>query len=78
MVSTNGAAVLMQETIDYNLVRPRAGLFGDPYEHVVTVAPDPSYQFRNFDALIADPPTATLGMLAAADRSAQTIGKLLQ
>lgn len=78
LVSANGASVLMQETIVYNLVRPRAGMFGDPYEHVVTVAPDPSHQFRNFDALMADPPTATLGMQAAADRSAQTIGKLLQ
>jgi hypothetical protein len=78
LVSANGTTVLMQETIVYNLVRPRAGIFGDPYEHVITVSPDPAHQFRNFDALIADPPTATLGMQAAAERSAQTIGKLLQ
>jgi hypothetical protein len=78
MVSAKDQSVLMQEDIVYNLIRRPRGLFGDPQKHTITVSPDPAFQFSNFDALIADPTIAMRGMQVAAERSAQTLSKLLR
>lgn len=78
LVSADGQTVLMQEDIVYNLIRAPRGMFGDPQKHIITVSPDPAHQFRNFDALVADPATALKGMEVAAERSALTLSKLLR
>jgi hypothetical protein len=78
LVSAKDQSVLMQEDIVYNLIRRPKGIFGDPQKHIITVSPDPAHQFRNFDALMADPSIALQGMQVAAERSAQTLVKLLR
>lgn len=57
MVRASDNAVLMQDMIFYNYI----GLAGQKAEGV-TLAPDPAYTFVDFDAMKADPPTATKGL----------------
>jgi hypothetical protein len=73
LVSAKNAALLMQDSIVYNPIRPVAGS-----AEFVTIAPDPEYGFTNFDALMADPTKALKGLQIATEQSAQTVGKLLQ
>jgi hypothetical protein len=73
LVSAKNAALLMQDSIVYNPVRPAAGS-----TEYITIAPDPSYGFANFDALMADPEKAVKGLQIATEQSAQAVGKLLQ
>lgn len=53
MVRASDKAVLMQRTIAYNTLNT----VNIP-ETAVTIAPDPAYEFKDFDALIADPDRA--------------------
>jgi hypothetical protein len=75
LVSANGVAgapgVLMQDAVVYNAMNPGAA-------QVVTVAPDQTTpQFKDFDALVADPQGAVTGLGSAVDRSAEAVGQLL-
>jgi hypothetical protein len=72
LVSARDSSVLMQDVVVYNPVGPAAP------SKAVTIAPDPAFQFVNFDALIADPDRAVLGLRAAIEQSAHGIGTLLQ
>jgi hypothetical protein len=73
LVSAKNAALLMQDSVVYNPVRPSSGS-----AEYVTIAPDPNYGFANFEALLADPNKAVKGLQIATEQSAQTVGKLLQ
>lgn len=69
LVKSQDSSVLMQDAVVYNPI--------GPFDHWVTIAPDKSQQFPDFDALIADPVHAVSGLETAADQTARTIGKLL-
>jgi hypothetical protein len=71
LVSAKGAAVLMQDAVVYNPIRPVA-------VNAVTIAPEPAYGFKDFDALVLGGERAVKGLEAAARQSAETVGKLLQ
>ncbi len=71
LVRARDSAILMQDEVIYNQVGPSSG-------KAVTIAPDPSYQFRDFDALIAQPEGAVNGLRVAIDQSAETVGLLLK
>jgi hypothetical protein len=64
----------MQDVVVYNPVGPasRAG------KGVVTVAPDPQFQFTSFDLLESDPTKATMGLDVATVQTAQTVCDLLK
>ena len=70
LVSAKDAAVLMQDRVVYNA--PVA------VNDAVTIQPDPALQFKDFDALAANPAVAAKGLRVATEQSAQTISKLLQ
>lgn len=70
LVRASDASVLMQDTIIYNPV-------GQP-KKVVTVAPDPSHFYDNFEALERDPDGAIKGMREAFDQGAKALGTLLK
>ena len=69
LVRVSDGAVLMRDFIVYNPVNPR-GL-------AITIAPNPTYQFVNFDTLVADPRKTAAGLDDALAQSAQAVGKLL-
>jgi hypothetical protein len=73
LVNARDRSVLMQNTVVYNPIRRTAAAAG-----VITIPPDPSYEFNDFDTLMADPPKAVTGLRTAVRQSAQTIGKLLK
>jgi hypothetical protein len=69
LVRASDGATLMEDTVlDNPINAPKT---------VVTVAPDPSYAFTNFDALNADPTKAVAGMDEAFQKAADTVGDLL-
>jgi hypothetical protein len=70
LVSARDRSVLMQDQVIYNPI-------GVPPK-TVTIAPDPTYQFANFDALIANGPHAVTGLHTAVAQSSEAIGKLLR
>jgi hypothetical protein len=70
LVSVKDSSVLMQDLILYNPVAPAS--------KAITVAPDPAYTFKDFDALVGNPGNAVQGLKTAADKSAETISQLLQ
>ena len=72
LVSARDSSVLMQDVVVYNPVGPAAP------SKAVTIAPDPAFQFVDFDALVADPDRAVLGLRTAVEQSAHGIGTLLQ
>jgi hypothetical protein len=71
LVSAKNAAVLMQDVVAYNPVAPTGP------SKAVTIAPDPAYQFVDFDALMSDADRAALGLKSAVEQSAQSVGALL-
>jgi hypothetical protein len=71
MVRASDNALLMQKSIFYN------PLNGAP-EQTVTIAPDPAYEFADFDALKADPDRAAKGLDAAIAQVAAAMGTLLK
>jgi hypothetical protein len=75
LVRARDSAVLMQDAIIYNQVGNQAGSFSGKS---VTIAPDPSYQFKDFDALIGQPESEVNGLRLALNQSAETVGQLLQ
>jgi hypothetical protein len=70
LVRATDASVLMEDLVFYNPL-------GTP-EKVITIAPDPDYDFADFDALVANPPKAKAGLENAIDQSADTVAKLLR
>jgi hypothetical protein len=71
LVRTSDHALLMQKSIFYN------PLNGAPAQ-TVTISPDPAYEFKDFDALMADPDRAVKGLDAAVTQVAATMGTLLK
>jgi hypothetical protein len=71
LVNAKDHSVLMQNTVVYNPVRRAA-------DGLITIPPDPTYAFKDFDTLMADPPKAVAGLRTAVQKSAQTVGKLLE
>jgi hypothetical protein len=74
LVRARDSAVLMQDTVIYNALDK----VGDPTHGVVTLPPNPNYQFKTFDALEGNPATAAEGLQTALGETAQTIAQLLQ
>jgi hypothetical protein len=70
LVGANGAPVLLQDAVFYNPVRPT--------NRTITVAPDAALQFKDFDALVADPTKAAEALRTAAEQSGATVAKLLR
>jgi hypothetical protein len=70
LVRAADGAVLMRDAIVYNPINPRGG--------VITIAPDPAYQFVDFDTLMADPPRSVAGLNEALTQTAQSVGNLLR
>lgn len=70
LVRASDGAVLMQDAVVYNPVGPAS--------KVVTISPDPAYQFTDFDALMADAPATVKGLNAAFAASANAVGTLVQ
>lgn len=69
LVRASDGATLMEDTVlDNPINAPKT---------VVTVAPNPTYEFTNFDALNADPTKAVAGMDDAFQKAADTVGDLL-
>jgi hypothetical protein len=62
----------MQDVVVYNPVGPAAP------SKAITIAPDPAVQFVDFDALMADPDRAVLGLRTAVEQSAHGLGALLK
>jgi hypothetical protein len=71
LVRASDSALLMQKSIFYN------PLNGAP-ENTVTIAPDPTYEFTDFDALTADPAKAAKGLDTAIAQVATAMGTLLK
>ena len=71
LVKASDKSVLMQRTIAYNSLWPVP-------DQGVTLAPDPVYEFKDFDALIAEPDKAVEGLDKAIAQVAGTIGTLVR
>jgi hypothetical protein len=71
LVRASDNALLMQKSIFYNPLNAAP-------EQTVTIAPDPAYEFTDFDALKADPEKAAKGLDAAITQVASTMGTLLR
>jgi hypothetical protein len=71
LVRASDNALLMQKSIFYN------PLYAAP-EQTVTIAPDPAYEFADFDALKADPEKAIKGLDGAIAQVASAMGTLLR
>lgn len=74
LVREHDGAVLMEDTVLYNPV-VRTGAIVDK---AVTISPDPSYAFSDFDALTGAPDKAASGLSGALDSSSHSIGTLVQ
>lgn len=64
------AKTLMENQIDYNAMSPRDG--------VVTISPNPEYEFANRTDMLADPKRLAGGIEDALDQVADTAAKLLK
>lgn len=75
LVSAIDSSVLMENAVVYNPVMysPLIARY-----QAVTIAPDPTPEFADFDALAADPATAAHGISTAGEKVAETLGKLLR
>lgn len=71
LVRTSDNALLMQKSIYYNPLNSAP-------DQTVTIAPDPTYEFNDFDALMADPDRAVKGLDVAVTQVAATMGTLLK
>ncbi len=69
LVRVSDGTVLMRDFVAYNPVNPRGNL--------ITISPNPAYQFVDFDALTADPKITLAGLDDALTQSAQSVAKLL-
>lgn len=69
LVRVPDSTVLMQDFIVYNPVNPRG--------NVITLSPNPNYQFVDFDQLAADPKKTLAGLDDAVTESAKAVAKLL-
>jgi hypothetical protein len=72
LVSAKGA-VLMEDMVIYNPVLP-----GGVTSQAITVPPEPSHRFNDFEALVGNPSGAVKALAVATRQSAETIAKLLQ
>ena len=70
LVDGQSSAVLMEDTVMYNPL-------GAP-KNIVTIAPDPSEQFVDFDTMMANPPAAIAGLKTAEAKSAEALANLLR
>jgi hypothetical protein len=70
LVSARDSSVLMQDAVVYNPIGPA--------DKTITIAPEPAYQFVNFDTLLGQSDTALKGLRAAAEQSADAVGQLLR
>jgi hypothetical protein len=70
LVRAADGAVLMRDAIVYNPVNPNG--------RYITIAPDPAFQFIDFDMLMADPPRTVAGLNNALTQTAQGVGSLLR
>jgi len=71
LLPASGAkAQLMKDTVIYNP-------YNNP-QNVVSIPPDPRYNFVHFSDIEANPANAIQGMLTAADQTGQTVARLLQ
>ena len=71
VVRTSDNALLMQKSIFYNPLNKAP-------DQTVTIAPDPTYEFADFDALMADPDRAVKGLDTAVTQVAAAMGTLLK
>jgi len=69
LVDSRSSAVLMEDTVMYNPL-------GAP-KNTITIAPDPTPQFVDFDTMMANPPAAITGFKTAEAQSAEALAKLL-
>jgi hypothetical protein len=69
LVRAADGTVLMQDTVAYNPVNPRG--------NIITISPDPTYTFVDFDSLASSPQQSEAGLEDAVARSAQSVAKLL-
>lgn len=71
LLPASGAkTTLMKDIVIYNP-------YNNP-QHVVSIPPDPRYNFVHFSDIEASPANAVQGMLTAADQTGQTVARLLQ
>jgi len=71
LVRASDNAVLMQKSIFYNPLNSAPS-------QTVTIAPDPNYEFKDFDALMGDPDRAVKGLDEAVSQVASAMGTLLK
>jgi hypothetical protein len=71
LVRASDNALLMQKSIFYNPLNAAP-------ENTVTIAPDPAYEFADFDALKGDPEKAAKGLDTAIAQVAGAMGTLLK
>src|SRR5580658_1350936 len=70
LVRAADKAILMTDRIRYNPIQ--AG------SNMITIAPDPAYEFTDFDTLVGNPDRAMDGLRGALEQSAQTVCTLLK
>jgi len=70
LVRARDSSVLMQDLVFYNPVN-------NP-KKIVTIAPDPAYQFPDFDSLMANQDQAVEGLRVAIKQTTQTISALMK
>ncbi len=74
MVRASDNAVLMQDMVVYNFVSPT----GPTTTTGVTIAPDPTFNFVDFNAMQADPPKVTKGLHETLTTLAKSVANLIQ
>jgi hypothetical protein len=70
LVRASDKAVLMTDRIRYNPLRAT--------DNVISIAPDPAYDFKDFDTLIGHSDAAMAGLHASLGQSAHTVCALLK
>lgn len=70
LIDAQSSSVLMEDTVMYNPL-------GAP-KNIVTIAPDPTQQFVDFDTMMANPPAAITGLETAEAKSAAALANLLR
>jgi hypothetical protein len=70
LVGAKDSAVLMQDAIVYNPINTPP--------KTITIAPDPTPQYKDFDALAADPKGAVDGLRIGAEKTADAVVGLLK
>lgn len=70
LVRAKDSSTLMQDMVFYNPINQP--------KQVVTISPDPAYQFTDFDALMASQDKAVEGVKVAIEQSAKTLASLMK